>query len=310
LILSTEANSENWVKETIKKEAISLKFTIERPIENRIQFLDLQVQCEKLEFCWKYLPREGKTILSCKSNHTRIIKHGFVQNVLQNSVKKSCEHEVVNSLKRQFEKLRRAGYTKQSLIPVIRKVIEKMNGVKKNSQDGEDKLKVVVIPYFHTISHHLKKESKKYDRNVVFFFPDKLQKLAAISNREFEECPKAKSKHIPFVKCIKNCVYSIPLTCGKQYIGQTKRCLNIRLTEHNKAKEDQTNEEYGNIKNHSSQCGCEPQFNGAQPIKKNIHDHYERLVWEAYKISEMQNNAVSAPSIALTPAEMNVLWKK
>ena len=32
-----------------------------------------------------------------------------------------------------------------------------------------------------------------------------------------------------------NVVYEVPCTCGKVYIGETKRCLEIRLKEHKEA---------------------------------------------------------------------------
>ena len=53
-----------------------------------------------------------------------------------------------------------------------------------------------------------------------------LDMLAYVSIRMFLEC---------FFNMTKNCVYSIPCSCGKIYKGETGRPLKVRLEEHRKA---------------------------------------------------------------------------
>jgi hypothetical protein len=93
-------------------------------------------------------------------------------------------------------------------------------------------------------------------------------------------------------------------------MGQTKRCLNTRLTEHENNKANQDKTEYGNIKNHSTTCGCQPQFEKTYPMRRNLLDYNEGVIWEAYQIAESGDKTVSAPSINLSEAEKKLLSKK
>jgi hypothetical protein len=59
-------------------------------------------------------------------------------------------------------------------------------------------------------------------------------KLKAMKNkikkRKPEPCSHQNNKK--FVACKSNVIYKIPCTCGACYIGQTGRCINLRLSEH------------------------------------------------------------------------------
>ena len=58
--------------------------------------------------------------------------------------------------------------------------------------------------------------------------------LDSIKYKRVLDSIKYKSWHLPIEKQA-NVVYEIPCTCGKVYIGETKRCLGTRLKEHKDA---------------------------------------------------------------------------
>lgn len=95
-----------------------------------------------------------------------------------------------------------------------------------------DRLKVAVIPYIHKLSHNIVKTADRSKVKVVFFAPQKLIKLCN-QRKCFRAAHKCNKKHKnPFVTYVSNMNYCTPLSCGKQYIGQTGRCINDQLREH------------------------------------------------------------------------------
>lgn len=96
---------------------------------------------------------------------------------------------------------------------------------------------------------------------VSFSAPQKLLGLCKKVNntQETQEGKICKIGYRPsFVQCDVAVVYSLPLTCGKQYIGQTSRCVNTRLREHRYNCQQITHP--GNLATHCNQCACVPQF--------------------------------------------------
>lgn len=127
--------------------------------------------------------------------------------------------------------------------------------------------------------------------------------LPAVVNEEKRRESGCEIRHNEnYVRCCKACVYSIPLSCGKEYIGQTGRCINTRLREHKyKAKCRE-----GNISEHGSRCGC-----GVEFIRTEIVGRFggarEREIWEAFLIAEAGEECVSCASIGLSTKERDFL---
>lgn len=91
-------------------------------------------------------------------------------------------------------------------------------------------------------------------------------------------------KHInSFTNCRSNVVYCIPLSCGRLYIGQTGRCLNVHLREHYNA----LNSAPGlHLSAHCSKCGCVPKFSHTFVL----YSHYDtktREIVEAFFIKRI-----------------------
>ncbi|KAM7309456.1 hypothetical protein ISCGN_013087 [Ixodes scapularis] len=96
-------------------------------------------------------------------------------------------------------------------------------------------------------------------------------------------------------------VYAIPLSCGATYIGQTRRCLNDRLQEHQMDAERAASQHP--IVIHWRKCpGCAPNFTGT----KAMGGHCERAgrqITEAYRMATSPQN-ISTPSISLSRKEI------
>lgn len=95
--------------------------------------------------------------------------------------------------------------------------------------------------------------------------------------------------------CVVEVVYLIPLSCGKKYVGQTGRCLNVRLTEHSKNVRKVSS---GNLAKHCRVCRCQPKFELSRVLHTST-DKRKREKLEAEEIRKLGSECISAPSYSL-----------
>ena len=104
-------------------------------------------------------------------------------------------------------------------------------------------------------------------------------------------------------------MYSIPCSCGEQYIGQTGRCLLKRIGEHKGAVEGVVNQdkipENSELAKHFAVCRENVCFEKASIIH-NSASSYERLVLEAFEINRKQG-IFSKASLILREMEKKAL---
>ena len=96
--------------------------------------------------------------------------------------------------------------------------------------------------------------------------------------------------------CVSGVVYKIPLSCGKVYIGQTGRCLNDRLREHNYSLRATVG---GHLAVHCKNCLCKPSFEETTLVDRHKAE-VTREVIEACCIAECGTQCISEPSVALS----------
>lgn len=113
---------------------------------------------------------------------------------------------------------------------------------------------------------------------------------------------KCTVKHVnSYIKCVKHVVYAIPLSCGNEYVGQTKRCVNVRLREHELSLQGV---EPRHLPVHCNSCGCRPLFDKTSIIFKHTNQ-LTREIAEAYNITIRGKECISEPSIALHDKEFH-----
>jgi len=82
--------------------------------------------------------------------------------------------------------------------------------------------------------------------------------------------------------CMFGVVYEVPLSCGARYIGETGRCMTLRLREHTKYVKDKS--ESSHIYHHLRGCqDCVVHFDGTRVLSK-VEDRFDRMLIEAYYI--------------------------
>ena len=90
-------------------------------------------------------------------------------------------------------------------------------------EDETRKLTTVCLPYVKGIAERIQRICYPYDIRTIFTSGSALRRYL------FRVKPSTE------FNMIKNCVYSIPCSCGKVYKHETGRSLKIRLVEHQKA---------------------------------------------------------------------------
>lgn len=173
-----------------------------------------------------------------------------------------------------------------------------------------NKDKCVVIPYAHRLSHGLKNVAGRFNVKVLLSAPNKMKNICGIVDRKLLEKrtgsnkKTCKVKHIsPVVPCRVGVVYQIPFSCGHVYIGQTGRCLNIRLMEHQRSL---VGNPYSHLAKHSTEHACTPMFQHTVCIFAHA-DQATREIMEAFYIFKKGPSCVSVPSITLHDREIAFL---
>ncbi|XP_049270946.1 uncharacterized protein LOC125758156 [Rhipicephalus sanguineus] len=197
-----------------------LTLTHELPESNAIKFLDVLFTFHPNRICWAYQPRMNKPVLPYQSAHSKLVKRGIISHCFRHALSKSCEHEIANSFHNQSDRLLKAGYPLHVQTSVAEGLLR--NRTLRNpgctaSHDAEKPKHLVVIPYYHKISHNLKKLAKRSEVRVVFSAPKKLVSLCGLHDHDGKPKGCNKKHRTVLVPCITCVVYRIPLSCGKEY---------------------------------------------------------------------------------------------
>ncbi|XP_070380831.1 uncharacterized protein [Dermacentor albipictus] len=174
-----------------------------------------------------YKPRSKKQILNYQPAHSKLVKRAKAKNCIRSALDKSCEHQVRDSVDAQLRRLEKAGFHGEIVASVVESQIREAKAV-----------------------------GDRCGVRVVFSASEKLGRMCRLVN-ESQKKSACKIKHTKaLVECDVGVVYSIPLACGKCYIGQTGRCLNERLLEHRRNATSLSGA--GHLADHIRRCSHKP----------------------------------------------------
>lgn len=224
---------------------------------------------------------------------------------------KSCPHKVQSSFDAQADRLRSAGFPLALLRAVAESLLKSFRpSSKPRGADPQERRKYEVMPYVHRVSHGLKRVAGKFGIQVLFSAPCKLSSLCNLARPDRKKKIECSTNHRnKFVPCRANVIYEIPLSCGNVYVGQTGRCINIRLLEHANSLDDSRGQ---HLPKHCKTCRhdgnvCTPLF-GRTKIVGRASDKKEREVIEALEIARLgPDKCVSEASIHLYRKELAFL---
>ena len=190
---------------------------MEKEQDNKLPFLDVLVTRTEQGFRSSVYRKPTFTgqYLNFNSHHPYTVKKGIVR-CLQHQAKISSDtdayQEEMISLRHN---LHRNNYP-ESITSAPRNLDRRV-------EDNTRKLTTVCLPYVKGLAERIKKICSPYDIRTVFTSGSTLRRYL------FHVKPPTE------FNMTKNCVYSIPCSCGKIYKGETSRPLKVSLEEHRKS---------------------------------------------------------------------------
>lgn len=203
----------------INKQEETIKFTVELENNNEIAFLDTLIK--KSTNGYKTMvyrkPTHTNKYLNFYSNHDLNVKKGVIKS-LYDRAKIICSNN--NDFDKEILFIKSVLTENNYPINFVNKNLNKIiNYPGKIIQNNSDKI-LQIIPYINGLSENLKRISNQFNILTRFKTQNTLRSLLSHTK------PKNLSQNN------KECIYKIPCECGKVYIGETKRPLEIRIKEH------------------------------------------------------------------------------
>ena len=197
----------------------SIKLTTELEEGGSIPFLDTRVTRKvdgKLDVTVYRKPTHTDRYLHFSSHHPTHVKKGLVRCLYDRA--RNITKEASNL---EAEKAHLSGALKRNGYPgaFVRAASQKSKPRERDPEEaqGEGKPTLMMLPYVAGVSERIRKACRNYNIRVVFR-----------SGPTFRSMLTKVKDPLPIEKQA-NVVYEIPCTCGKVYIGETKRHLGTRL---------------------------------------------------------------------------------
>ncbi len=271
----------------LNKQNKHIQFTTEEENENKIAFLDVQIERKNNKFITSIFRKKTHTdkYLNYKSNHHPRILSGVVK-CLTDRAKKLCHpSEIEQELKHLKEVFLANGYPEQTINSNIK---SKRNSTTNNSTKAQDEtIKYLVIPYVKGISEKIEHVCRSLNIKTVFTSTPTLKKhLMKVKT------PREKSK-------MKGVVYEIPcMDCSKVYIGETRRTLDKRLKEHQYAVK--RHDEKNGIAVHAWNSNHKVNWLEAK-VKERVENYTRRRITEAVVIQSLPSTSNLDNGLELNP---------
>ena len=204
-----------------------IKFTMESgEPNNTLPFLDVKVEMtvNDIELSVYRKPTHTEQYIHHKSNHPTRTKTGIISTLTRGALNVCTEKH----LQAELDHLQTV-FVKQNGHPLqmVKTVME--NTIKKHSTPSRKPVRCetpifIKLPYSGPISYKIARLLRQQaSAEVVFTSNPTIKDYLAASGKK-QKADKTKQP--------KGVVYQVKCSCGKTYIGETKRPLNVRIEEH------------------------------------------------------------------------------
>lgn len=234
--------SSEFLLQHINNKHDLIKFTLEKPICNVLNFLDLKISFSNniFDFCLFFKPTHSGCILPFSSHTPCNIKKAVVLGEIHRAIHRSSNNNnILISLEMIFARFLHNDYSIQYIIKCLSIYIRK-NFTNPTERTRFDKCIFIKTPYFdenyyhrfnriltkHNLHNHVKFYYNSFNMQSVFNPP----KEVFLCNPECLICKITDKNNTCFSKYI---VYRVDCQiCHLKYIGQTSRLLKHRINEH------------------------------------------------------------------------------
>lgn len=186
-----------------------LAFTKELSVDGHIRFLDLDLHLECKPICWAFAPWSKKQLLTFSSAHLRTVKRAVALGAMKNALSCSWLLRINRSFDCQLKRLKDGGFPEPLLSTFIEVLVRDIRCFEEKEWPELDRLKVIVIPYVHAVSHRVKKAAGRAGMCVMFCALKKLSSLCKLVNgspTNYKSCKKNCAP--PLCSAKKDCVWN------------------------------------------------------------------------------------------------------
>ena len=254
-----------------------IKFTMEIEEAGCIPFLDVKVQKSdnSLSFSIYRKPTHTDQYLHFSSSHHASAKNSVVNTLVHRALTLCDEEHRQDELKHVEKALNKNGYPSD----LIHKAIKRQTRNREEDEEEDDQHKgVTFMPYVRGVSDKI---CRFLNRAGVKTFYSRSAKIRDIISHPKDPLPKDQAP----------CVYAIPCSCGEQYIGQTKRPLKVRLSEHEAATR-KGKKEHSALAEHACNEGHQPLWRETSKLARVSHLGM-RLAREALEIKVNETSTIN-----------------
>ena len=258
-----------------------LKFTIEEEHDNKLNYLDVTISKSNNKFTYSIYrkPTQTDLIIPNKSIHPYQHKMAAFYSMLHRMLKipmNSIEQNKERNIIKQLAKAN--GYHNKTIDKIENKIRQKLN-IKDNANinnNNPTEYKYTTITYYGHISNKIAKLFKNTNIKIAYKTDNKIINKITFENKLDQHD--------------KNGIYKIKCPdCNKYYIGQTKKKLKIRYSQHLNAFK-KPNRYKSNLATHSiNNNHMFPPINNMTLIK-SLPKSNKMNIWENMEIYKHQQN--------------------
>lgn len=223
IIIAAQPENINDIHNIFNGYNNDIRFTIERAIDNKINFLDMTLikNKNKIETKWFTKNVWSERYLNFNSKCDLSYKVGLIKCILDRAIvlttpkyRQECINKVKNALVKN-------NYPENLINKHIKTRTYKLyNSCRCTKQNNENKTNYISMPYVEKLYNMLRNKFKKYNCNLITKNENTIKRMLYSRIKEKNEY-------------INNVVYRVNCNnCEKCYIGQTKNYLYKRIDTH------------------------------------------------------------------------------
>lgn len=253
-----------------------IQFTMEIESNGQLPFLDVLVTRlpnRELGHSVYRKPTHTNRYLNALSHHHPSQKQSVINSLVHRAVTLSEPDSLPSELVKVTDALTNNGYNKRDIQRTITRFLEP-DKIRQTKNTTTSSTTTAYLPYIKNVTDRISKILRKHDIRTSFN-----------AHRKLSECLPSVKDSLPLQT---KGIYKIPCTCGKVYIGETRRTIKTRISEH----ERDTRLKHitqSALAEHKHDTGHNIKFAETEVISRTSR-YYPRKIREAIEIFKNPNN--------------------
>lgn len=281
IITAVPLGREEDIKNAFDSFHEKIKFTTEKEIDGKINFLDITLirRENKITTQWYQKNTSSGRYLNHASSAPKTLKKNVIANLTSRALQFTNPSDRPAVIKNLKNTLHQNGYANQEIDPIIKKETHKLYNTR--DQKTEEFFKanetIISLPYIQGATEQLQKKLRPYKIKIVNKPADSFKKFYSNLKTRID---KEKTTHT---------VYEIECKeCRATYVGQSKQYLEKRKKQHESSIKDKSNDNKTALQKHAHSTNHTFDFANIKILDKEQNDR-KRCVLEMIRIKQNKN---------------------